>query len=578
MRKSFTNRFTRFLRKSADWLEGLGAPGRLGTGRFLAKSHEWRPVSSQGAGPHSFSMDLARGEYNVLFSVALTKGGSLPVSTAFHEKAPLLRAKFSGGLGEHEVHVPISGFTKDGRVFAQVLKYWAPVGVPAVKSVGESVRGSVELSCISSEGERLELPYFPVLSGPRAVRRPAIAERKLVIVYVMESWSGNSSLARDALPDDVRALWDRCFHGFEARPRMVAQSDWTLPATVSCLTGRLPSQHGLYRSARMKSGMDRLPESARTLPAMLRDRQFVCVLGLLGKANFDTGFAEGFDYCYKPEPSLGYSEPMPDSAWAVQQLELYRELDTFLYLHHDILHSPYITYTGPWSRNNPLACDIPRGGLSDDAARAAYIRNLRMSLLRLDSLLSYLRATGQWEQAQIVVAGDHGPDLPPWDRVKHSYPLHQMRLRVPYFVKWPAWRHNCPSGQVSTSGFGNSSLQVARDIASALGISESIAFGDLPQFRENMAGVGIAESIATPVTSSRDDYIVSLMNGAHKYVAFWKIAHDEFRPLHRYRELLFAAKGGPEEFEEERDLSAERPEVVKEFRRLLVSVRPDCPE
>jgi arylsulfatase A-like enzyme len=200
-------------------------------------------------------------------------------------------------------------------------------------------------------------------------------------------YSKGKTPAIDALASDS-ILFERAY----------AHSPQSLPAHASLLTGRLPFETGVRDVAGY-----RLPESARTLAELLRDRGYatggIVSSFLLRK---DTGIARGFSFfdAELPAPHDGSSDDslMRDGAESEQVAENW--LDSigtsraFLFLH---LAEPHAPHAAPERFT--------------ETASTAYDAEISYADESVGRLVRYLKAHQLYDRSTILLVADHGEGL-----------------------------------------------------------------------------------------------------------------------------------------------------------------------
>jgi arylsulfatase A-like enzyme/tetratricopeptide (TPR) repeat protein len=195
----------------------------------------------------------------------------------------------------------------------------------------------------------------------------------------------------------------------------------TLPAVAALLTGRLPYDTGVRDSVGFP-----LAQSERLLPEMLRDRGYstaaIVSSFLLRK---ETGINQGFNLfdanlTVSDDASLSLRrDPLDAEAVAEHWLESIGNQRTFLFLHLDGPHPPYVRPVSP----DQLS--------SYDAA-----------LVTIDEvvgrLVQYLKSHQLYDQAAIVLVASHGEGLGDHGENEHGLLTYDEALRIPLIVKPPA--------------------------------------------------------------------------------------------------------------------------------------------
>ena len=128
----------------------------------------------------------------------------------------------------------------------------------------------------------------------------------------------------------------------------IASSSWTRSSVASMITSRYPTKIGVLGRS------DAIPDSVKTLAEVLKERGFN-TQGVVTNSNAGKsfGFDQGFDRFVFPEKTEGYSQ---DAQTFVAEgvtetaLKLIDSLPgnepTFLYLHYQDPHDPYLPHPG----------------------------------------------------------------------------------------------------------------------------------------------------------------------------------------------------------------------------------------
>jgi arylsulfatase A-like enzyme len=244
-------------------------------------------------------------------------------------------------------------------------------------------------------------------------------------------------------------------------------SSWTLPATASLFTSRIPSQH------RVVHFRSRLRGEERTLAEALADGGYRGI-GLTANPLIagPTGFDQGFDSWsivvsmragdgrWPPPARAGRLSAELLDALAEASAEPTRPL--FVYAHYMDPHSPY----DPPSRSRP---PTPLGRRRDEridrlnervlshgadsltTGDAALLESLYEQEIayvdgQLRELFASLDARSLLDDAVVVVTSDHGEELLDHGRAGHGRTLYEESVRVPLIVVAP----DVPGGRTIT--------------------------------------------------------------------------------------------------------------------------------
>ena len=257
-------------------------------------------------------------------------------------------------------------------------------------------------------------------------------------------------------------------------------ASWTLPATASLMTGRIPSE----LSADWLTPLSRKP---RTLAESLRDEGYNTA-GFVANykyATAETGLARGFlrydthsyDFAEfagctaigralsfsRLLPNLGcYADPVRRSAAEINGRYLrwadgHRDRPHFAFLNYLDAHDPYAA-PPPFNTHQPQDADqrwllrfwwfLHRDSLTsseESLARNTYNDCLRYLDYEIGQLVNALEARGRLDDTVIIVTADHGEHFGEHDLWLHGNSLYQPLVHVPLILiaphPVPAERH-----------------------------------------------------------------------------------------------------------------------------------------
>ena len=278
----------------------------------------------------------------------------------------------------------------------------------------------------------LALLALPTRGSSRVIPRPVIF---IVLDTLRADHLGFYGYERDTSPNlDAFARDSVAFkYAFTAAP-------WTPPSVVTMLTGLYASTHGHTppNSRKVaKRAMTRLSPDLVTLPRVFRRHGYRTaavssnpwISPLFG---FDQDF-EIFEYLHKL--------PAGDIlAGAVKVLDTLTrgEQPFFLYLHFFDPHDPYAPPEA-YSAMFPLTLqhsryEYGRRMLPEIRRYDGEIRYLDDELGRL---FAFLKQKGLYDEALIVIVGDHGEQFREHGMIHHGNALHNEEVHVPLFVRDP---------------------------------------------------------------------------------------------------------------------------------------------
>lgn len=237
----------------------------------------------------------------------------------------------------------------------------------------------------------------------------------------------------------------------------VSTSPWTLPSHASMFTGLYPSEHGAgLKTMRL---MPRFSTLAKLLAASGYRTEGV-IGGELCKSRF--GLGTGFQHYRDP---TGISAPADELTAAARRVLANRgEQPLFLFINYFDAHGPYrapakfrkrlgIDRLRQGLKGMPLWQRMDRGDIgawlqivkgkgSHAPAALAYVRaDYEAEVAFMDDqigrLFSALRRQHLFDDALIVVVGDHGESLGEGGHFSHAERLDPELVEVPLLIKWP---------------------------------------------------------------------------------------------------------------------------------------------
>jgi arylsulfatase len=223
--------------------------------------------------------------------------------------------------------------------------------------------------------------------------------------------------------------------------RAYAPMATTLPSHLSLLNSAYPLRH------RIRNNHQTVPAGSpwRTLPVLLRElgyetAAFVSALPL----GAHSGIATGFDHFDEPEEID--RRAAATNARVLEWLDVDREGPLFLWIHYFDPHAEYDPpppFDAAFETDDALRDRLEELRVSRrKMAKALDIHNRYDGEIlyldgRLGELFDELRARGHWEEAAVVVVGDHGEGLGQHDYVDHGKVWNEQLL-VPLMIKLPA--------------------------------------------------------------------------------------------------------------------------------------------
>jgi arylsulfatase A-like enzyme len=212
----------------------------------------------------------------------------------------------------------------------------------------------------------------------------------------------------------------------------------TLPAHGSLLTGTFPMATGMHDFTTNKA-----PANSATLARILRDHGYTTA-AFIGSAVLDSRFGlnQGFDiyfdhFDFSQLRMSNFDELERRGDQVVDEVLSWLKLDPrrplFLWVH---LYDPHYPYTPP----EPYASRF-RNSLYDG--------EIAFADAQLGRLFSYLRERGEYDNALIVLASDHGEGLGEHGEKTHGFFIYNSTLHVPLIFKVPGARPRVVEEEVS---------------------------------------------------------------------------------------------------------------------------------
>jgi arylsulfatase A-like enzyme len=377
------------------------------------------------------------------------------------------------------------------------------------------------------------------------------ARRPWVILYVVDTFRFDDSPYGGGAEHAAPAFAELAHAGIVYR-RALGVTSWTRPAVASLLTGLGPSFHGV------SDRQDRLPSSIASLPTLLADAGwFTIALSTNPNILPVWGFLPGFDR-FVDVGSADWVQERGFAALRRRMLAVVKgrsDQPLFLYVHDNEPHVPY----RPLPEYRELFSAPPEGSAAeipasaDDAkglgeARLLYRAAIRATSDRFGTLLDALREAGRYEDALIVLVGDHGEEFGDHGRILHGQTLYQEQLHVPLVIKPPSGA--APVGAVAAAV---SLEDVAPTVLALLGLPapSSMAGRRLPFPGEKLSDRG--------TLVSELDFDGHRAESAIRWP--WK-----YLRMQGESERLFDLAADPEERE---DRAASRADVVAQLRTAL---------
>jgi arylsulfatase A-like enzyme len=231
-------------------------------------------------------------------------------------------------------------------------------------------------------------------------------------------------------------------------------SSWTLPATVSILTGLHAYNHKMMRG-----------------DIKLTDQDIPTIPGHLAKEGYDT---VGISQSFVAGPDFGIDKIFTDfifnnqlNSVSLRSQEIRRHFLNWLiaresinkpifgYFHTVDPHSPYspagsfTNFSGKTSASFPIEQAVPikfiNAGYSDDDQKIEHLRALyddevSFADTQFGIFLELLQYLNLYENSIIVLVSDHGEEFNDHRGFDHGRTLYEEMIRIPLIIKYPGSR------------------------------------------------------------------------------------------------------------------------------------------
>ncbi len=244
----------------------------------------------------------------------------------------------------------------------------------------------------------------------------------------------------------------------------ITQSSWTKPSTATLLTSLYPSTH----QAIYKPSM--LPDPVVTLAELVTAEGYFA-LGFANNANITPvfNFGQGFDQYIFLKPSYFFMSPESGfqltgynqlrllrerffsqakhvnhyyqdaqvvNDHAISWLEKLRQARFFLFIHYMETHDPYFVH--PYDGTGYARVSNPNPDPSVAALYSeTYDGELRYVDQAIGELCQWLKQSGLYDDALIILTADHGQEFYEHGGWWHGTTLYEEQIHVPLIVKLP---------------------------------------------------------------------------------------------------------------------------------------------
>ncbi len=289
----------------------------------------------------------------------------------------------------------------------------------------------------------------PASPTPVATRPPDVV---LILVDALRAdHTGYMGLALPATPNLDRLAGEAAWFS-----RAYAASSWTLPSTVSLLTGKQVWEHRAVRDMDNREHFGRLQATIPTLATTLKERGYRTA-GFVNNTLLapEFGLAQGFDtYDFHGAAPVGHRSAHETVEAATAWLDSGAE-PAFLFVHVQEPHEDYdppAPFAGRFREGLPHAVETPLGEIDIKAMRrnllpltdddktyiqAVYDEEILATDDAIGQLVRHLRGRDGWDQLELVITADHGEEFWDYGGYEHGHTTRTAVTRVPLLVKIP---------------------------------------------------------------------------------------------------------------------------------------------
>jgi len=196
----------------------------------------------------------------------------------------------------------------------------------------------------------------------------------------------------------------------------------TLPAHSSMLTGLIPPTHGIHDNFEM-----RLPDENLTLAEIMKDNGF-STYGIISSVVLDSRFGMGQGFDVFDDTFAGQGEIITSAERkanettenAIKWLADNYDKKKFMFIHY---YDPHTSYAPPEPFSKQFA--------------HPYDGEIAFTDHCIGRVLDKLKSLKLYDDALIVIVGDHGEMLGEHNEMGHSFFVYQSAIRVPMMLKLP---------------------------------------------------------------------------------------------------------------------------------------------
>jgi arylsulfatase A-like enzyme len=216
----------------------------------------------------------------------------------------------------------------------------------------------------------------------------------------------------------------------------ITAAPWTPPSVAGMLSGLYPASHSFMppnSREQAKANVSQLSQSVLTLPEILKAQGYQ-TYGVSPNPwiTKEFGFAQGFD-AFEYHPRAQAEALTKVGIRAIEQMTQ-KDEPFFLYLHY---LDPHETYDPPARYAKMFSGPLKRHDYSEEMQRKLGLYDGEIAYMDqwLGALFKFLKDKGLYDDAIIVVVGDHGEQFMEHGEISHGNQLVNPELHVPLIIR-----------------------------------------------------------------------------------------------------------------------------------------------
>lgn len=561
------------------WSEIISAPGFIADNFLKFSGKDYKQVRLNWTIKNSLvlknneaieSEPVVLGNKTAVLSFAAGILDELPIRVRRGNWGICLNVKTDSGSKEFDFTLPINA-ERNYKIHKTGFGYdWSYFHLSLEEFSGKKVILEFKVYFVDTKNkfEKTDIAkHYFVIGSPQILEKKNKNARRLIVLFSVDGMGYKDLFCRKYNIKDIPTPNIDKFLSQACNYKMAyAQGDWSLTSGMSMLTGLFSTQHLVAdpRPHPLEGKPCCLSEKIETLPALLKREGFLSLAAAVQHRfsplyAFSRGFDSYINITRKPENAL------LNVPFAIRVLEAFDFADLFLFLHVDNLHDPMIRQGSIQMLNSCELRSVIKACQEDNLAEL-YREELMYLDIQFGLLISYLKDTGQFDNAFVIFTSDHGASFPPGWEKKQENSLYEQRIRVPFAVKKP-FQENIPGSQITEPT--NASVQVMRSIVDYFKLSTPDYFSSSIQADGLLKGLAVSETIMQP---EENDYAITLISKDYKYIMFAEFDWNRRTLLKIKDELLYPVtrEGNNDYVNEDDEIGKDNPEILKEHRKIAL--------